>query len=145
KRYAILKIEGNQYSFDYKVVGKPATYQIDLYGASVVPEKYTKRYPIYANFFIGKEGDKVTYRINQGEWKEMDFVNENDPAFLNSLAKYDTATELKNTRRPSNPEKSSHLWTANLPKLKAGKYQIEVQAVDLFNRVHLATKTIEVR
>ncbi len=75
----------------------------------------------------------------------MDFVNENDPAFLNSLAKYDTATELKNTRRPSNPEKSSHLWTANLPKLKAGKYHIEVQAVDLFNRVHLATKTIEVR
>ncbi|WP_209576591.1 calcineurin-like phosphoesterase C-terminal domain-containing protein [Sphingobacterium sp. UBA5996] len=145
KGYAILKIEDNQYSFDYKVVDKPASYQIDLYGASVIPEKYTKRYPIYANFFIGKEGDKVRFRINQGEWKEMDFVNENDPAFLNSLAKYDTATELKNTRRPSNPEKSSHLWAANLPKLKAGKYQIEVQAIDLFNRVHAATKTIEVR
>jgi hypothetical protein len=75
----------------------------------------------------------------------MDYVRENDPAFLNSLAKYDTANDLKTTRRPSNPEKSSHLWMVNLPKLKAGNYQIEVQAIDLFNRTHTATKTIDVR
>ncbi|MDM1294493.1 calcineurin-like phosphoesterase C-terminal domain-containing protein [Sphingobacterium sp. N143] len=144
KGYAVLKIDGNQYSFDYKVVGKPETYQIELYGASVVPQKYTKRYPIYANFFIGKEGDKVSYRINQGEWKNMRYVNEHDPAFLTSLAKYDTANELMATRRPSNPEKSSHLWMMNLPKLKVGKHQIEIRAVDMFNREHVATKDIVV-
>ncbi|MEI2271491.1 calcineurin-like phosphoesterase family protein [Sphingobacterium sp. ML3W] len=144
KGYAVLKIEGNQYSFDYKVVGKPASYQIDIYGAAVVPEKYTKRYPIYANFFIGREGDKVAYRINQGDWKEMEYVNESDPAFLKSLAKYDTAEKLMTTRRPSNPEKSSHLWVTNLPKLKTGKYQIEIRAIDMFNREHFATKSIEV-
>lgn len=144
KGYAVLKIDGNQYSFDYKVVGKPETYQIELYGASVVPQKYTKRYPIYANFFIGKEGDQVSYRINQGEWKNMRYVNEHDPAFLRSLAKYDTANELMATRRPSNPEKSSHLWMMNLPKLKVGKHQIEIRAVDMFNREHVATKDIVV-
>lgn len=144
KGYAILNVDGNSYSFDYRVVGKPINYQIALYGASVIPEKYTKRYPIYANFFLGREGDKLSYRINQGEWKEMIYVNENDPTFLKSLAKYDTANELMTTRRPSNPEKSSHLWMTNLPKLKAGKYQIEIKAIDMFNREHNATKDIVV-
>ncbi|VTR42507.1 calcineurin-like phosphoesterase C-terminal domain-containing protein [Sphingobacterium thalpophilum] len=144
KGYAILKIDGNQYSFDYRVVGKPASHQIELYGASIIPEKYSRRYPIYANFFIGKEGDKVMWRINQGEWKEMSYVNEHDPAFLGTLAKYDTAKQLLTTRRPSNPEKSSHLWMTNLPKLKAGKYQVEIKAVDMFNREHFATKDVVV-
>lgn len=144
KGYAILNIKNNQYTFDYKVVGKDEAYQIALSGPSIVDQKYVQRYPVYANFFIGKEGDQVLYRINDSQWKEMDQVKEVDPSFDDAVKQYDLATDYKEGRRPSDGTNSSHLWRLKLPKLKTGKYKIEVKATDLFNRIHTAVKEIEV-
>ncbi|KKX47006.1 hypothetical protein L950_0228840 [Sphingobacterium sp. IITKGP-BTPF85] len=94
--------------------------------------------------FIGKKGDQVLYRINDSQWKEMDQVKEVDPSFDDAVNQYDLATDYKEGRRPSDGTNSAHLWRLKLPKLKAGKYKIEVSATDMFNRVHTAFKEIEV-
>lgn len=144
KGYAILNIKNNEYSFDYKVVGKDANYQIALYGPSVIDQKYAQRYPVYANFFIGKKGDQVLYRINEGKWKEMEQVGEIDPSFDHAVQQFDLATAYKEGRRPSDGTVSTHLWKFKLPKLKEGNYKVEVKAIDMFNRTHTAIKEIQV-
>jgi hypothetical protein len=144
KGYAILNIDGNQYKFDYKVVGKDDNYSIGLFGPSVVKAKYSGRYNIYANFFLGSPNDQVRYRIDNADWIIMDKVEGTDPAYLKSLLEYDGAESLVVGRRPSEPVNSAHLWKLKLPKLKAGKHTVEVEAVDMFGRTHSAKKDIEV-
>lgn len=144
KGYAILNIKNNDYTFDYKVVGKDIDYQIALSGPSVVDQKFVQRYPIYANFFIGKKDDQLLYRINEGKWKEMEKVKEIDPSFNDAVNQFDLATQYKDGRRPSDGTISEHLWKFKLPKLKTGDYKIEIKATDMFNRTHTATKEIQV-
>lgn len=144
KGYSILSIDGNNYKFDYKVVGKDDSYSIGIFGPSVIKAKYTGRYHVYANFFLGSANDKVTYRIDNGDWKAMERVVGSDPAYLKDLLNYDGAETLLAGRRPSDPVNSEHLWKLKLPKLKAGKYVIEIQAVDLFGRTHNNREEIEV-
>lgn len=144
KGFAMLHIDEGKYSFDYKVAGAEDSYQIQVFGPQVVKEKYAKRYPLYANFFIGKTGDKVTYKINDGNWKEMDKVLDTDPKYVANLLQYDGAKELVEGRRPSNAVVSSHLWSTKLPALKEGSHIIQIQAVDMFGRTHSQTHTIEV-
>ena len=144
KGYALLNIDDNKYTFDYQVIGKPADYQISLYGASVIPEKYSKKYPLIANFFIGKKGDAVKVRIDGGKWVAMNYVQEVDPTYYQVVANYDMATSLVAGIHPSEPEKSSHLWKYYLPKLALGKHKIEITAKDMFGRTHKAEKEVEV-
>lgn len=144
KGYALLHIKNNQYTFDYKVADRDEKYQIAVYGPNIVDQKYVQRYPIYANFFIGKPDDKLQYRIEEGKWKEMIQVNEVDPAYNYAVDQFDFAVEFKEGRRPSEAAKSTHLWRFNLPKLKEGKHKIEIQVTDIFGRKHTAFKEIEV-
>ena len=144
KGYAILNINGNQYNFDYKVVDKNDDYQIAVFAPAIIAEKYSGRYYMYANFFLGSKSDKIRYRISQGEWKEMQRIDAPDPAYTQQLLAYDGATEFLAGRRPSDPVESDHLWRLKLPKLKAGKHVVEMEATDMFGRTHLASKTIEV-
>ncbi|MGJ1432111.1 calcineurin-like phosphoesterase C-terminal domain-containing protein [Sphingobacterium spiritivorum] len=144
KGYAVLNIKGNQYTFDYKVAGKDPQYQIAIYGPEIVAQKYSGRYPIYANFFIGRKGDNVQYRIDDGTWKAMDYAEEADPAYVYAVSSYDLAKELLDGRRPSDGISSTHLWKMKLPKLKAGNHKIEIQAVDMFGRTHTGVKEIKV-
>ena len=144
KGYAILNIDNNQYKFDYKVVDKDDNYSIGLFGPSVVKAKYSGRYHIYANFFIGSPNDQVRYKIDNGDWIIMDRVEGTDPAYMKELLAYDGAETLVVGRRPSDPVNSAHLWKFKLPKLKAGKHSIEVEAVDMFGRTHSAKKELDV-
>lgn len=144
KGYAILTIDNNTYTFDYKVVGKEESYTIGLFGPSIVSSKYVGRYPVYANFFIGATDNTVRYRINNSEWKTMERVEEGDPAYMSEVLKFDGATELLAGRRPSDAVPSTHLWKLKLPRLKEGKYVIEVEATDIFGRQHTAQKEITV-
>lgn len=145
KGYAILHIDNNQYTFDYKVVGKDDSYAIGLFGPSVVAEKYVKRYALYANFYIGTKDDNIRYQVDGGEWKEMERVDEHDPAYTQEVLMYEGAEEYVEGRRPSDVVPSSHLWKIKLPKLPVGKHTITVEAKDIFDRIHTANKEIEVR
>ncbi|WP_028296787.1 calcineurin-like phosphoesterase C-terminal domain-containing protein [Olivibacter sitiensis] len=144
KGYAFLRINGNQYSFDYKVAGKDNSYQIEIAAPDYIYQGQSHRYPVYANFFVGKEGDKVEYRINGGEWKDMQYAEETDPLYLDNLYLWDLAKEPIEGKRPSNPVLSSHLWKASLPRWEVGTYVLEVRATDMFGKTFLQSKTIKV-
>lgn len=144
KGYAILKINGNQYSFTYKVVGEDADYGLAVFGPSTVYKKYVRRYPLYVNFFMGAADDEVRYQIDGGEWKKMEHVEAYDPAYLKSVLEFDGATSLLDGRRPSDPVSSRHLWRTKLPKLKGGKHQIKIEATDMYGKVYSSVKQLEV-
>ncbi|WP_437922020.1 calcineurin-like phosphoesterase C-terminal domain-containing protein [Sphingobacterium sp. LRF_L2] len=144
KGYAILHVDGNSYTFDYKVVGKGDDYSIGLYGPSVVPERYAKRYSLYANFFIGTTDNKVRYQVDGGSWKKMEQVNDQDPDYTKEVLLFDGTKELVEGRRPSDAVPSKHLWKIKLPKLAVGVHTITVEAEDIFGRLHRTKKEITV-
>lgn len=143
--YAVLKVDNNQYSFDYRVAGESPTYQIKLIGAEKLRAKYAARHTMYANFFMGAKGDEVQYRIDGADWKDMTYVEEADPDYHYQLLKYDqTTTEIRDGRRPSEPVKSTHLWKVKYPRLGVGTHTFEVRAKDMYGQEHQASKTIVV-
>jgi hypothetical protein len=136
KGYAFLNLKGNQYSIDYKVAGKDAAYQMEVFLPKVVEKRKNTSAGVFVNFFMGAKGDKVIYSVDGGKWSNMAYVETMDPAFLSTLFKFDQSKELLSGRRPSNAEASTHLWRGNIPSnLAAGEHQIEVKAVDRYGKV----------
>lgn len=133
--YVFLQVDGNQYALDYKVAGEPADYQIGLFHPKVVAAGRNTSAGIFANFFLGHKGNKVEYRINDGEWRDMLYTVAPDPGYMASLMRWDLTDELFAGRRPSNPVNSTHLWRGNIPtNLPLGEHRIEVRATDRFGR-----------
>lgn len=145
KGYAILNVNDNKYSFDYKVAGESSDYQIKIIAPSIIKESNLRRINLYANFFLGKKGDKVQFRIDGKDWKNMDYTEMADPAYQYDVLKYDNAKELIETRRPSTAVNSTHLWEAKFPnKLSAGDHTIEVKATDMYGKTHIQKSIINV-
>ena len=137
KGYALLDIDGNDYKIRYRVAGKPADYQMEIFAPVVVEKDLRTTAGIFVNFFMGAEGDRVELRIDEGEWKTMSQVNEIDPSYLVDLLRWDTTRELIQGRRPSNPQPSRHLWRSPLPvNLSEGTHLIQIRATDQFGQVH---------
>ncbi|RYZ55079.1 MAG: metallophosphoesterase, partial [Sphingobacteriales bacterium] len=137
KGYAFLTIENNKYKIDYKVAGKPKEYQIEIFSPKVVAGGRNTSAEIFANFFMGAEGDKVEYRINEGKWSAMIYVEDTDPSYLSKVYRWDLTDQLMRGRRPSNAVKSTHLWRGSIPArtLPAGSHKIQVRATDMFGNV----------
>ncbi|PRD54501.1 calcineurin-like phosphoesterase C-terminal domain-containing protein [Sphingobacterium gobiense] len=145
KGYAILNIEGNRYTFDYKVAGEPEDYQLNIVFPAAVQQKYLRRHTLSVNFFIGASSDIVEYSLDGKEWKKMSHTETEDPSFQYHVLKFDNAETVMDGRRPSNAVKSTHVWQAKLPgKLQAGQYTIQVRATDMFGRTHLQTKDLKI-
>ncbi|TXF75027.1 calcineurin-like phosphoesterase C-terminal domain-containing protein [Chryseobacterium sp.] len=142
--YSFLDFKDNKYSINYKVAGKPEDFQINLYVPKVIASKRNSA-RILANFFMGGKNDQVEYRVDAGEWKPMEYVESIDPNFAQSVFKWDTAAELLQGRRPSNPENSKHLWMAPFPgKLQLGAHKVEVRATDMYGKISNAEQTFQV-
>lgn len=135
--YIYLNIDGNRYTTDYKVAGKPADYQIRLYHRKVLtPIWWDGRGFIYANFFMGYKGAKMECRIDDGPWKPMKYSLEADPYFLVQNMLWDETDTLFKGRRPTESADCKHLWKAPLPcNIGAGAHNIEVRGTDMFGRV----------
>lgn len=133
KGYAFFEFSGNEYRFRYKVAGKPDDYQMKIFAPKVVATGKRARSGIFVNFFIGRPEDTVEYRIDEGKWKKMEYVNEPDPSYLAKLYKWDLSEELLSGRRSSNAIDSKHLWRGNIPtNLKTGEHSVEIKARDMF-------------
>lgn len=144
--YAIVDVDGNNYSFRYKVAGKDEDFQMSVYGPEVVG-RGQKGFPIYANFFIGAPDDTVEFRIDGGGWKKMKRTeNEVDPTFANKIYEWDRTTEKFMGRRPTSvPLYSTHLWKGALdPTLPPGEHRVEIRAVDMFGNEHYGEHTYTV-
>lgn len=134
--YAFLHINGNQYTIDYKVAGKPSDFQIRLFHPYVVPQGNRTRAGIFANFFMGHRGNKVEYRIDGEEWKQMTPYFGADPYYLSQLHPWDNIDYLLPGRRPTDAIPSSHLWRVTVPtQLDIGVHEIEVRVTDDYGRV----------
>lgn len=144
KGFAVLHVDEASYTFDYKVAGEADDYQIQVFGPQVVKQKYAKRYPLYANFFIGQAKDELSYKIGDESWKAMELVESADPAYMSTLLQYDGAKEFIAGRRPSDPVKSTHLWRMKLPSLTVGMHDITIKAIDMFGRTHTQKHRVEV-
>ncbi|MDR3117977.1 MAG: calcineurin-like phosphoesterase family protein [Mediterranea sp.] len=140
--YAFLRIDGNRYVLDYKVLGKSDDHQIALYHPKTVTFRRPTSAFIYADFLMGSREDTVECRVDNGAWMKMQWSEEFDPAYYRYVQDWDYLEHLPLGRRPSNPVVCSHLWKARIPTgLPAGEHRIEIRAKDRFNRIH-TTKSV---
>ena len=145
KGYAFINFKGNQYTVDYKVAGKPKEHQMQVFAPKVVPQGKRTKAGVFANFFMGKEGDKVQYRVDGGKWNDMEYVKDQDPSYVELVYEWDLTDKLMPGRRSSDPIISTHVWRGNLPaNLETGVHKIEIQATDMFGKMHTATKTYRI-
>jgi len=146
KGYALIHFNGNQYEVDYKVAGASAEYQINIFTPKTANFSNPKnKHFIYANFFMGKKGDAVLYRIDQGAWKKMNFVLEPDPAYVSHYFEWDSSEQGIKDRRPSQAMQSTHLWRASIPNnLDSGIHTVEIKATNMFGKTATATTTFSV-
>lgn len=145
KGYAFIQFEGNAYTTSYKVAGHPAEYQMHIFAPKVVAHNVKTSAGIYVNFFMGKDGDKVVYRVDNGPWERMKHVNEPDPAYLHLLHEWDFAEELMPGRRLPNAADCPHLWRGAIPtELSPGQHTIEVKATDMFGNTFTQKRTYRV-
>jgi len=73
KGYVFINFEGNEYVIDYKVAGFSKEYQVEVFAPTVM------------------EQATLTYGVENGHWKEMQYQREYDPAFIHSLRNGATA------------------------------------------------------
>lgn len=144
KGYAVMSVINNTYRFDYKVSGQKEDFQMNVIGPQTIKSKHTKRYKIYANFFLGSKNDLIEYRIDGKEWKKMNRVDEVDPSYQYEVLKFDNAEQYIDGRRPSNAVNSTHLWMFDLPNLKVGSHEVELRVKDMYGKIHYSQKSIQV-
>ena len=144
KGYTRLVVDGNQYTLDYQVLGKPKDYQMHVFHPKIVANNRGTQAGIFVNFYMGSKDDKVDYRINNGEWKSMSWIDAADPEFVRQVMEWDTMDKLMPGRRPSNPVNSTHLWRGAIPaNLPEGSHTVEVRATDMFGRTFIQSSTIK--
>ncbi len=149
KGYAILHFTGNTYRFDYKVYGKPASHQMEIYSPKVIPRtegtRRSTRSQLYVNVFNGSEFCTVEYRIDSGAWVKMRYTPGEDPGRANLRYEIDHAPTAMPFVRPSNPSFSYHLWRANLPTgLDLGTRTIDVRVTTQFGAIYTDRTTIDI-
>lgn len=145
KGYAFIHFKGNQYTVDYKVAGKPKEHQMQVFAPKVVAKGKRTKAGVFANFFMGSKGDKVQFRVDGGEWKEMEHVEAQDPSYVELVYEWDLTDKLMPGRRSSDPIQSTHVWRGSLPaNLEVGVHNIEIQATDMFGKTHTASKTYRI-
>lgn len=145
KGYAFINFKGNQYTVDYKTAGKPQDYQMKVFTPKVVAKGKRTKSGVFVNFFMGSKKDKVVYRVDQGEWKEMDYVVAEDPSYVELVYEWELSEVLMPGKRSSDPEKSTHVWRGNIPSdLPLGQHTIEIKATDMFGKVHTASSNYRI-
>jgi hypothetical protein len=146
KGYAFLNIDGNTYTIDYKVAGKPATYQMNVFLPKVIAHRQDEKADFFVNFFMGTENSKLEHRIDEGKWIPMKQERAVDPAYYQSYVQWDLTDTLMYGRRPSKAQISSHLWRGSVStELPVGEYNLEIRAMDMFGRIFSDKRLIHIR
>lgn len=139
KGYAFINFKGNTYSVDYKVAGKNKEHQMNVFLPKVIAKAKGTKSSLYVNFFMGSENDQLTYRVDNGEWQTMERVLEADPSYVELVYEWELAEKLMEGRRSSDPSISTHVWKGKIPaNLEFGNHKVEVQAIDMFGKIHTA-------
>ncbi|MEO3679039.1 calcineurin-like phosphoesterase family protein [Rheinheimera fenheensis] len=143
--YAEVHFSNTQYTFKYVVTSEHFTDDFNIYAPKSIIHGQRRSPWIYVNHYIGNELTKVEFRVGPSGWLKMEQVKEYDPSYLVNLFKWDVLKEPFPGNRPSNPEISTHLWKATLPKdLPLGLHIIEVRVTDMFGVVSTQQREVSV-
>jgi hypothetical protein len=105
-----------------------------------VPHGKRTKSAIFANFFMGSKNDKIVYHIDGGEWMPMEYVEEQDPSYIELVMEWELAEILMPGKRSSDPAACTHLWRGKiLSDLPVGQHNVEIEATDMFGKKHTAT------
>lgn len=145
KGYAFLNFKGNSYQIDYRVAGAASTYKINIYTAKAIPKGRLPWYDLYANFFQGSSSDTLEYRIDEGNWKRMNWTLDLDPAMCAVRYEWDKAEKPLVGVKPTGPSISRHLWKTRLAgDLEPGLHIIQVRAKDASDRIYTNSVSFEI-
>ncbi len=130
--YASLGIdrEGG-YALGWHAAREPQDNQIGLYAPKVLRRGAYPDFGVFANVYMGREGTRVEFRIDDGEWKPMRRLVAPDPRLLRENIRDADADTLRGFDRSVEATFSPHLWRGTLPTdLSVGAHRIEVRAFD---------------
>jgi len=134
--YNIIRFKGNAYTYDYKAAGFDESYKMRLYGPKLVPRNRFFKGELYVNYFQGSPLDTVEFMVNEGEWRKMRYVVEQDPHISAIRYEWDHADALPSGTRPSNPLISYHLWKTRIPtNVPAGENIVYIRIKDKQGRM----------
>jgi hypothetical protein len=133
--YHIFTFSGNTYSEKFKGAGMDPDYQMRIESPEAsLPHTEVNETELLVNVFNGSERSEVRYRINDGDWTEMERLEEAySPFFTELYADY---------RRNATP--TNHIWSAAMPDLPAGVHRITAWTRDMYGQEFTQTKVVEV-
>ncbi|WP_417360724.1 calcineurin-like phosphoesterase C-terminal domain-containing protein [Galbibacter sp.] len=145
KGYAFIHFDGNSYNVQYKVAGEDADYQMEIFAPKVLAKDKGTKAGIYVNFFMGSENDTLEIKIDNGPWKLMKYVKQQDPSYEALVYEWDLSENLIPGKRSSDPIESKHLWKAKInTKLEVGEHRIEIRAKDMYGNIHTGSSSYRI-
>ena len=139
--YAVLTVKpGGDYALAWHAARDPQDAQIRLHAPKVLRQGAYPAWGVYANVYMGGDGTRVEFRVDDGEWTPMRKVSQPDPGLLAENARDDEADALRGYDRSPEAEPSSHLWRGALPTdLAIGEHVVEVREFDRWRGEQRAT------
>jgi hypothetical protein len=114
--YAVLTVKsGGGYALAWHNARDAADTQIGLHVPRVLRQGAYPAWGVYANVYMGDDGTRVEFRVDDGEWKPMRKVSQPDPNLLAENARDDEADALRGYDRSPEAVPSTHLWRGVLP------------------------------
>lgn len=144
--YAIMKVDGNEFTLDYNAARMPEEQTMSLWGPKVVPQNEWFSASLYVNYWLGNDSTLVEYRFEgEEEWRRMGRIQAEDPHIAELRVKWDSAEELITGKRPSNPILSNHLWRTRIPNNRdEGTHTMEIRVTDPYSGVHYDSFTYRI-
>ena len=143
--YSIISFDGNHYSIRYKVFGKPADYQMNIWAPEQVSSEDAPDTEVSVNVFAGSERSKVRMKVTEsGRWVDMERVTRKDPYFV-CMRQLEEKYNFPRVSWAAEPYETGHIFKANLPKnLLKGVHLVHIQSTDMFGQVYTARRLIRI-
>jgi hypothetical protein len=139
--YHLFSFQGSDYTEDFIGLGEPSDFQLrieyptgNIY-QSDLPEK------LIVNIFNGSSKNEVYYRINGGDWYEMNNVTQPSPYFEYLLTEFSEYWSENIRAIPTN-----HIWESGLELPGSTQtYRIDVKTKNIYGKEWVTSKLFEMR
>lgn len=129
--YARLLIDRNDYRLNWFNARQQPNQAMALHAPDVLRQGAYPGFGVTANVFMARPDTVVEARIDAGDWRPMQRVNQADPRILQINVLDDRSETLRAYDRAPEATPSSHLWRMALPTdLALGTHRITVRARD---------------
>ena len=143
--YLFIDFNGNEYSIEYKVARREASYQMNIYAPEEISSSDAGSTKVMANIFAGSERSFVEMKFGEnGEWVEMKRFPMKDPSILR-IKEAEQSDNPPPGRKLPDPNPSLHIWVTKLPpNPEPGPYVIHVRTTDVFGHEYTGSRIIRI-